>query len=260
LEKKITVITVVRNAEKILTGTLNSVNEQTFRPYSEYILVDGASTDGTLELILSAAEKKILDRWVSEPDSGIYDAMNKGASMATTDWIIFMNAGDFFHGKGALEALYGETEKHSGCAGVYGGCIMTYPDGREYKENPLIPRKIYTQMICSHQSLLLRTDKVREYAFNTSFRIAADHHQMMRMVAGFEEIWPLNLTVSKVTLETYSWAEVLKGLREKRRALWEVTHNVFFYLMHSVKMVISMLKHFLKTIGVRRKGGNLSNE
>ncbi len=94
MEPTISVVTVTRNALPLLRRTVASVSEQTCQDM-EYIIVDGASTDGSTDFI---AGERCVSRWVSERDGGIYDAMNKGARMASGRWIIFMNAGDTFAG------------------------------------------------------------------------------------------------------------------------------------------------------------------
>jgi glycosyltransferase involved in cell wall biosynthesis len=90
----VTVVTVVYNGEETLEGTIQSVISQAYQNI-EYIIVDGASKDGTLEIIKKYQDR--IDFWISEPDGGIYDAMNKGIDLAHGDWINFMNAGDCFY-------------------------------------------------------------------------------------------------------------------------------------------------------------------
>ena len=90
---RLSVITVCYQAAEMLQKTIDSVSQQDYKPL-EYIVVDGGSTDATLDII--ARHQDIITRWVSEPDRGIYDAMNKGVTMATGEWVIFMNAGDTF--------------------------------------------------------------------------------------------------------------------------------------------------------------------
>ena len=89
----ITIITVAYNAVKDIENTILSVLNQTY-PNIEYIIIDGGSTDGTLDIIKKYEDK--ISYWVSEPDKGIYDAMNKGTLKATGVWLNFMNAGDTF--------------------------------------------------------------------------------------------------------------------------------------------------------------------
>ena len=89
----VTVITVCRNHAKGLEKTIQSVESQTWQE-KEYLVIDGASTDGTMEVIRQ--HEGSITQWISEPDLGIYDAMNKGVRLAQGQWIIFMNAGDTF--------------------------------------------------------------------------------------------------------------------------------------------------------------------
>ena len=90
---KVSIITISYNAEKTLEQTIKSVINQTYKNI-EYIIIDGGSTDNTLNIINNNEAK--ITKWISEPDKGLYDAMNKGAELAQGDYLIFMNAGDTF--------------------------------------------------------------------------------------------------------------------------------------------------------------------
>ena len=107
---RLTVITVCYQAAEMLQKTIDSVSQQDYKPL-EYIVVDGGSTDGTLDII--ARHQDIITRWVSEPDRGIYDAMNKGVTMATGEWVIFMNAGDTFAAPDVLRRIFKPTPNPS---------------------------------------------------------------------------------------------------------------------------------------------------
>lgn len=100
---KITIITVCYNALSDLEMTINSVINQTYKDI-EYIIIDGGSTDGSLDIIYKY--KRYISKWISEPDNGIYDAMNKGIGLATGKWINFMNAGDTFVNSKVLESIF----------------------------------------------------------------------------------------------------------------------------------------------------------
>ncbi len=114
-----TIITVVYNGEKDLPGTMESVRRQTY-PHIEYIFVDGASKDNSLQVIKDFVPAMPNVRWISEPDKGLYDAMNKGMAIATGDFVWCLNCGDHIHAPDVLEkmaalvtpdtdVLYGET-------------------------------------------------------------------------------------------------------------------------------------------------------
>jgi glycosyltransferase involved in cell wall biosynthesis len=113
------IITVVYNGDTLLPGTVESVRQQSF-PDIEYLIIDGASKDGTLDLIRKYASEMPNLRWVSEPDRGLYDAMNKGLKLATGDFVWFLNCGDHLRTPDTVEktagqiapdtdVLYGET-------------------------------------------------------------------------------------------------------------------------------------------------------
>ncbi|MEA1893278.1 MAG: glycosyltransferase [Campylobacterota bacterium] len=99
----ISIVTVVFNGEKHLEQTIQSVVNQTYKNI-EYIIIDGGSTDGTVDIIKKYEDK--ISYWVSEKDSGIYDAMNKGIDVANGEWINFMNAGDIFFDNNVLESVF----------------------------------------------------------------------------------------------------------------------------------------------------------
>src|SRR3989442_12615891 len=96
----VSVITVVRNDAGGLARTIESVRRQSYRPI-EYVVVDGAASDGTVEMIRANAD--CIDSWISEPDRGIAEALNKGSRMAAGDLFLFLNAGDRFVDEHALE-------------------------------------------------------------------------------------------------------------------------------------------------------------
>jgi len=100
---KISIITVCYNAENEIERTIQSVIDQTFHDY-EYIIVDGASKDSTMDIVNKYSDR--IHQIVSEPDSGIYDAMNKGTKIANGEWMIFMNAGDLFADNRVLENVF----------------------------------------------------------------------------------------------------------------------------------------------------------
>ena len=191
----ISVITVCYQAAEPLQKTILSVRQQYYQPL-EFIVVDGGSTDGTRDII--SRHQDIITRWVSEPDRGIYDAMNKGVSMATGEWVIFMNAGDTFAANNVLLRIFKPTPNPSRgegslitptinnatsnanqtplpSGGEGGGFSVLY--GSVIKNGRVIEPHRFTnphRMPFCHQSSLVRTSCLRELPFDINHRMSAD--------------------------------------------------------------------------------------
>ena len=122
----ISIITIVYNGEQVLEGTIKSVINQTYANI-EYIIIDGASKDGTLEIIKKY--DSIIDKWTSEPDAGLYDAMNKGLDLASGDYVWFMNAGDWVFNEKTVEEMVKYIENETD---VLFGEVMLVDDARSH--------------------------------------------------------------------------------------------------------------------------------
>ena len=161
----ITVVTVVFNGEAHLEETILSVINQTYDNV-EYIIIDGGSTDSTLNIIKEY--ENVINYWVSENDKGIYDAMNKGIKVSEGEWINFMNVGDLllkipvWHLKSNSEDLIYGNEENSG--GIQ-------------KPRPLKLIE-YGEMIACHQAMFFRVNKISYYK---EYKIYADYHLLMEM-------------------------------------------------------------------------------
>jgi glycosyltransferase involved in cell wall biosynthesis len=164
----VTIITVIYNDVEHIEDIIINVTGQTY-PNIEYIIIDGGSSDGTLDVINKYADK--IDYWVSEGDKGIYDAMNKGVSAATGEWVNFMNAGDAFYRSTTIAEVIEVIPVSADL--VYG---HTY-----YKENDKLTliktynvEQLWMSMICSHQSLFVRTDILKKHPFDIRYKISSD--------------------------------------------------------------------------------------
>ncbi|WP_411882765.1 glycosyltransferase family 2 protein [Polaromonas sp. YR568] len=179
---KVSVVTVVFNGEMHLETTILSVLDQDY-PHLEYIVIDGGSTDGTLDIVRKYTQR--ISCWRSEKDQGIYDAMNKGLRLATGAWINFMNAGDAFHSADTLTRVF--SVPTGGNTVIYGGVEIRYPDFKRI-EQPGRPARLWQGMQFSHQSAFAEVGYHREHPFNAANRIAADlefFYQAYRAGAGF---------------------------------------------------------------------------
>ncbi len=176
---KISIITVNRNNLQGLARTIESIKSQTFRNF-EHIIIDGASTDGSLDLIQK--RKESFSYWISEADNGIYDAMNKGIKRASGEYCIFLNSGDMFSGKKVLEKIF---VKPLYADILYGDVILSYDNGRlERKSYPERLEKCFLafETIC-HQTTIYLTKYIQEIGgYDLNYKICADYALLARSV------------------------------------------------------------------------------
>lgn len=165
---RITVITVVFNGEEFLEKTIQSVIGQSYGNL-EYIIIDGGSTDGTLDIIKKYVGK--IDRWLSEQDKGIYDAMNKGIKLATGEWINFMNAGDVFASPEILSVVF-DHKKHDADI-LFGNVCIQYPEFSRIQRAGK-PAHLWRGMQFCHQSAFVRSSLHKMSPFDITNLIAAD--------------------------------------------------------------------------------------
>jgi glycosyltransferase involved in cell wall biosynthesis len=176
---KVSVITVVCNGEKFIEKTIKSVISQDY-PSIEYIIVDGDSQDNTNQIINNYRE--YLSQYVSEPDDGIYDAMNKGARLASGEWVLYMNAGDYFYNHQSLSHL--QTLLNSDADVILAGVEEVLVDDLQTRYFQRMPRpvsEIWRYMPTSHQATLARLSCQLKYGFDTSYVWCGDHDLLARM-------------------------------------------------------------------------------
>ena len=165
----ISIITVCYNAIHDIERTILSVINQTY-PNIEYIIIDGGSIDGTLDVIKKF--KSNISLYISEPDKGIYDAMNKGIKLASGKWINFMNAGDIFYDNDVVYNIFNLENEFDSFSVVYGKTEFIYSHKREIigQKN----HKLYKIMPSCHQSIFCKTDALKAHPFNLKYKYAAD--------------------------------------------------------------------------------------
>ena len=191
---KFTIITCTYNAERVLQRTLDSVNRQTYCNI-EHLIIDGVSKDRTLAMV-NAYKRKVETGEnaheivvYSEPDKGLYDAMNKGIDRATGDYLVFLNAGDVFPSGDTLEYVEGCVGEGETLPGVlYGDTDIVNDAGRFLRHRRLTPPKKLTWrsfrwgMLVCHQSFYARTDIAREVHYDLSYRYSADVDWCIRIM------------------------------------------------------------------------------
>jgi len=207
----ISIITVVYNGEAFLEETIQSVINQSYDNV-EYIIIDGGSSDGTLDIIQKYEDK--IDYWVSEKDKGIYDAMNKGIDLVSGEWINFMNAGDVFYNKNVIEYIELQIYQETGL--VY-GCNVDYYTDLTKKPYPLIALEFGIIMAC-HQAMFFNKKILKEKCYyNTKYKIYADYDTVNRIYNFKFNIKYIEIAICKRSPDgvssIVSWSKRLDKLR-----------------------------------------------
>ena len=166
---KISIITVCLNAVGVIDTAITSVLGQNFLDF-EYIVIDGGSKDGTVDLLNKYQQQNKL-RYTSEADGGIYDAMNKGIKMATGEWIYFLGSDDVFFDAGVLQRIFA---RRFGVAQIVYGNVQYLHAGIIY-DGPFDQEKISTKNICHQAIFVNRTIFDKTGLFNCRYKISADY-------------------------------------------------------------------------------------
>ncbi len=206
----VTVVTVTYNALEALQKTAKSVESQTFRHF-EYIVVDGGSSDGT-PLWLKTHRSPSLT-WVSEPDKGIYDAMNKGVRMAHGEWVLFMNAGDCFVSEDVLERVFRALPATDV---IYGDVVK---DGVVKKA--LSPRNAHRMFFC-HQSCFVRKNCLLDYPFDTRHKMSADFKLIKQLWYAHKSFLQLNFPIADFDTKGISNTRRSDGIMDNIQVIREV--------------------------------------
>lgn len=193
---KITIVTVTYNCSNILEKTINSVISQDYANI-EYIIIDGNSQDGTKNIINKYIDR--IDTFISEPDKGIYDAMNKGLERATGDWVFFLNSGDIFCDNEVLSKVATHFKKETD---VVWGNVKAIRNNQiiaiEYHTPFFKNNKFFHGMGFSHQSVFVRTPKAQEKKFDLSYKCCADYNMMMQLYKSGANFDYCNVYISEV--------------------------------------------------------------
>ena len=180
----ISIITVVFNGEKHLEQTIQSVINQNYDNV-EYIIIDGGSTDGTIEIVKKYEDQ--IDYWVSEKDRGIYDAMNKGLSLVSGDLVGFINADDFYNTHAIKKSIARLLESGADYAI---GSVKKIPSGKEVLPTYPLNLKIYQGMMYPHIGAIIKKRVYKKVGlFDTQYKISADFDMAMRIhLKGFRAV------------------------------------------------------------------------
>ncbi len=193
---KISIITINKNNADGLYKTIQSVVEQTYKEI-EYIIIDGASSDGSKDIINSF--KYVVDYWISEPDKGVYNAMNKGIVKSTGDYCLFLNSGDYLYNK---DVIYKICSSEISCSIIYGNMVKTLLNGKYIVDknaagNPLSFFNFYQGTI-NHSCTLIKRNLFEKYGlYDDSLKIVSDWKFFLIAIAiNNETVQYVDLTIS----------------------------------------------------------------
>lgn len=212
----VSIVTVVLNAEDLVEETILSVIEQEY-PHIEFIIVDGGSTDGTIEIIKKYKDN--ISLFVSEKDNGIYDAMNKAIGLANGKWINFMNAGDSFVNQRSVSSAMNEAFPNTDV--LYGDHY--YCDGGKKELRKSNIQNVYSTIVFNHQSMFYKTKLLEKYRFDESFSIVADCETHIRAYKDGNKFQYLNIPIANF---------LAGGVNDKYRinTIIEFTHALALHL------------------------------
>lgn len=184
---KISIITVCYNSEATIRDTIESVLSQSYTNI-EYIIIDGASSDDTMKIIEEYQDR--ISTVVSEPDKGIYDAMNKGIKLSTGDVVGILNSDDFFANNTVISSVADAFENDKLISGIYGDLIYVQRNNcdikvRNYNSNFFAKWKIRFGLMLPHPTLYLKREVFSNFGFyKLTYRVAADFEFITRLVMG----------------------------------------------------------------------------
>lgn len=177
---KFSIITVCYNCESLIEKTMQSLLQQDYPDY-EYIVVDGSSKDETFQLVQEYKRQFKQITAISEPDDGIYDAMNKGTQIAKGDYVFFLNAGDRLLNRHVLSQVAEQIERQPD-AGVYYGTILRGGKMETYPSRITRFYLIYLERMICHQAMFIKRVLMQQYPYDTQFSICADREWLIRMI------------------------------------------------------------------------------
>lgn len=217
---KFSIITVTYNAEATVEDTIQSVIAQTYR-HIEYIVIDGASKDRTLSIVEKYRDS--ITHLVSEPDKGLYDAMNKGIRLATGDYLCFLNAGDSFHEDDTLQQMVHTLKGGELPDVLYGETALVDHEGHFLRMRRLSAPKVLTWksfrqgMLVCHQAFFAKRSLVEDY--DPAYRFSADFDWCIRVMKKARTLHNTHLLIIDYLQEGMTTQNRKASLKERFRIM-----------------------------------------
>lgn len=216
--ERISIVTVVYNGERYLDKTILSVASQTYKDI-EHVVVDGGSTDGTLE-ILKKYDSDI-DVMISEPDKGLSDAMNKGANLASGDWILYLHADDTFSNVTSVQKLMDAAVKNPAANWITAYLRFQDNKGKIFRKDAFHDiswSRMMIRNVIRHQSTMVRLKPSTDIQFNHKYKHAMDYDYFLRLWKKYGSAEVINEYISDFRLDgTNLSSDYFASLKDEMR-------------------------------------------
>lgn len=245
-EPILSIITVCFRAKDEVHATMENVLKQSWKHF-EYLIIDGKSDDGTAELLEQSVSdfsaSGISFRYVSEPDRGIYDAMNKGVRMAKGEWLLFLNAGDLLANEHVLEQIF---TKSTDAEIIYGDTLCIYQGSTKLYPALPLDHLVYEMAFC-HQSAFVRRQLLEEHPYDISYKVCADHQFFLSMYLQKKKFEYHAFPISIYEIAGYSDKNKMLSHKEKQRMQKEL--GIFHFSIHwLMREVMFYIKQGVKSL------------
>ncbi len=238
---KLSIVTVVLNDVLNIEQTIRSVISQGVD--LEYIIIDGGSSDGTLKVLERYKDK--IDVFISEKDSGIYDAMNKAISLASGERVCFMNSGDMFYEKDVLKSI--ENELLDEIDVLYGDWEVRYADKTRVAKADKSIKNIWKGMTFSHQSCFVKKKLLQKYRFNTKNHITADFELFYTLFKANRVFKYIPITIASVSAGGVSDIKRVESILSRYKVIDKSIFRTIYYLfLIKIEYFKSIVKKILK--------------
>lgn len=236
---KISIVTIVLNDKNNIERTIQSVLAQDIE--FEYVIIDGGSTDDTLDVIEKYKDK--INILVSEPDTGIYNAMNKAIDLVNGEWVCFMNSGDMFFDSNVLKKILPNLDDNVDI--VYGDQEVRYISKSKILKADKNIKDIWKGMVFSHQSCFVKKDILKQYRFNESNRITADYELFNILYKANKRFKYIPMIVASVSAGGVSDIKRIDSIVSR----WNIIDKNFGLNIYYLKLIIlEMIKSYIKKI------------
>ncbi len=236
---KLTIVTIVLNDRNNIEKTLLSVLSKNID--LQYIVIDGGSTDGTVEIIKGYQDR--INLFISEKDSSIYNAMNKAIELVNGEWVCFMNSGDIFYNSNVLKNILPSLENNVDI--VYGDQEVRYLSKSKILKADKAIEDIWKGMIFSHQSCFVKKEIIKQFKFNELNKITADYELFYSLYKLNKRFKYIPIVVASVNAGGISDIKRIDSIISR----WNIIDKSFTVNIYYLKLIIiEMVKPYVKKL------------